>query len=140
MAAPRGSTHTPRHGDTASAIVALVQTVRVLLELCARRQVPAALGLYDEVQHLRLNLDVGAAGARGALLQADRGDLALPHCAVRLGEHGSRERLTLREAPAHAVGDVVLLAAEKVENRLDGATVERQLSHERQGIGACKRL
>jgi hypothetical protein len=106
--------------DPALAVVALVEAVGVLLELGGERQRPTALRLHDEVELLRLYLNVGAAGAALALLEADRRDVALFRVAVRLAEDASRERLALRQAPADAVRNVVLLAAEEVKDGPDG--------------------
>src|ERR1700691_1784312 len=99
-----------------------------------RGQVPAALRLHDQVQSLRLDLNVRAARAALALLEPDRRDLALLSVAVCLAQDASREAFALSETPADAVRDVVLLTSEEVEHRRNGVAVQSQLGHGSQRI------
>ena len=110
--------------------VAGVQPIGVLLELLVPRKLPAALGLDHESQELRLDLDVGAPGARLGLLQAPGCQLALLDPApVRLTHQRSREVLTSGQASADGVRDVVLFVAQEVEHGFEAAAAEGEVSH-----------
>jgi hypothetical protein len=81
------------------------------------------------VQALSLDLYVRSASAVFALLEPNGRDLALLGIAERLGDNSARKRRALGQAPSNAVRDVVLLAAEKVENRANRSAVQREVGH-----------
>ena len=111
-------------GDASSALVT-GEAASVLLKLTRLGQRPASLGLDDEVQPLRLNLDVCAACAALSLLETDGAERALLDLAVCLLEQGPDEGVAAGQSPPEAVGHVVLMLPEEVEDRPDRTAMQR---------------
>lgn len=92
----------------------------VLAKLFVGGQSPAALGLEDHGQALAFDLNVGEAASRPELLQTDGPQFARLLAREDVRKQVLREGAALREPSADAIGEVVLLVAEQVEDRAYG--------------------